>query len=96
MSDDNVVISKQVIREGLIKQMSEVARPGAFEIFTILLAYSDDDNTVQVKRKTIQNLSGYSQQKINKVIRDLEKTGFIERLNPGIRRLPSRWIIKFS
>ena len=91
-----IEIEKAALRNGLIRKFREAARIGALEIFLTLYAFSKDDMIVQVRRQDLAKATGYSEYKIRQTLVDMERAGFIERMNPNVRRVPMIYALKLD
>jgi len=91
---DEIIIEKKALRDGLVRKFVLEASPGAFEVFQVIGAYSEDDKSAEVTVETLCAKTGYSLGKMCRIISRLEQAGFITRMRKGQGGLPQRYELR--
>lgn len=74
----DVSLKEKEIKEGVLANFYRIC-PGAIEVFMVLSAYASEESKVaKISLKTLCKKTGFSLDKILRVLRRLKETNFIE------------------
>lgn len=83
-SESFYLLTNNNIREGLFSDWRKIA-PFAFEIFAIITAFSEDNETSTIPMRKIEALSGLTLPTVHKTILALEKAKVVKKKKRGNR-----------
>ena len=83
MSEEDVIIlSKEKIREGLLRDLREVS-PSALAVFLVIHAFSDDDKNSSISMQKIGELTGLTFPAVQSTIKRMINDGVIKAKKRG-------------
>lgn len=84
MNEDVIILSKEKIKEGFIKDFRKIA-PSAFTIYLIIYAFSEDNKTSTVSMGKICRLTGLSFPAVQNTVQKMIDGGIIKAKKRGNR-----------
>jgi len=80
MAEQILKISKEAIKQGLLREFVERTHSYGWTVYIAICAYSKNDKTAEVSAQTLIDKTGLSRGTIFKCIRRLEQANYIKRI----------------
>ena len=82
MTKDVIILSKEKIREGLLRDLRKVS-PSALAVYLVIHASSDDDKTSSISMREIGKLTGLTFPAVQMTIKRMINNGVIKAEKRG-------------
>lgn len=82
MNKDTIMLSKEKIKEGLLKKLRDVS-PSTLYVYLVIYAFSDDNRTSSITMQRISELTGLTYPAVQKTISKMIDDGVVKAEKHG-------------